>query len=130
MSNYTIGNVRTGHFVSPHSDAVGSPVTTDGNPNPIGLAFSTPLQETGDTITGIQAQSGLYAAPSPEDPLIVVWAPGTYVWRLTRSANGFQIITNDPRQLTWSQDLTTPPVIPLVPNSGAVQTFFNIFPVG
>ncbi|KAF8667780.1 hypothetical protein AX14_006297 [Amanita brunnescens Koide BX004] len=128
MANYTIQSVRTGEFVSPFSNGVGSPASTIRNPAPIGLAFSTPLQPVGDTFTSIQGQSGLFAAPSPGGGGVVMWGAAPYTWRLTRSSNGFQLITTDSSQLTWSKDLGTPPFIPLVPDSGAITTFFSIFP--
>lgn len=36
MPSYTISSVRTGQFVSPEGQAVGSPVITEGNPTGVG----------------------------------------------------------------------------------------------
>jgi len=123
MPSYTIESVKTGRFVSPQSQGVGTPVITEDNP--VGkVDFSASLQD--GIPTTIQNSDGLYMAVG--SPGVVVWAVIPYVWNLIHSPNGYQVATTD-RSFVWFYESSTVPGITLypIPENEVVATYFNIF---
>ncbi|KAF8338333.1 hypothetical protein F5887DRAFT_1077848 [Amanita rubescens] len=123
MPSYTIESVKTGRFVSPQSQGLGTAVITESNP--VGkVNFSDSLE--GGVPTTIQNLDGLYMAIGSPD--IVVWAMEAYFWNFVHSQDGYHVTTTDGLSV-WFHDSSTAPGITLhpVPGNEVIATYFNIF---